>query len=925
VEKRLFWPGYFPTLFGLIFLLSFFPFTRASALEPVQTKTLAAIEETRHLQNEFTTNESADAGFIDQPNVENFLDGGLNKLSLTSPTGLWKIRWTHIAITVLLTGLAVIGCRWYYTGKMRLSLRTLEDRYEPIVKLSNQLFYDYNVTTGMINWVGAILNITGWKPEEFVQMDLAKWASLIHPDDIEETLDDLEKARCQVGNYRVKYKFWNKNRGYIHVEDEGLFFSDKSGVAFRMLGTMKDISEGKEAEQLLSEAHESLRHLNINLERRVHRRTSELTIANRKLSKSEERFRNIFEYVTTGMCLASVEGRYLMVNRALCAMLGYSEDELLEKTYLDLTDPQDIPLSDKKLERLLAGEQPSEVYEKRYLHKNGRSVWATVGYYLLHDSKGRPQHFIAHIQDITRRKLNELSLNRLNSAIEQSAEGIVIINTEGIIEYVNSAFKNTFGYPAKEVLGQHSQNLDIVPDNSQLYDEIREALGLGQIWTGQVEGRKKNGTMIMIEGLISPIIGNNGQNIGFAAAIRDITEKRRLENRLKQAQKMEAIGTLAGGIAHDFNNILGGIIGCSEMAMLTIPPDSVARFDLEKVLEAGMRAKSLIKQILTFNRQSESEMLLIDLSVVLKEAVKLLSVSFPPGMEVRFDMPSGIGSVKADPVQMQQVLMNLCTNAMHAMGANGGLLQVMLSETTIDVGETDSQAELTPGHYLRLTVSDTGSGIPENIIESVFDPFFTTKKVGEGTVLGLSVVHGIVERHNGAITVESLVGAGTTFQVFIPQIKDTVIMKTDADSAPLPRGSERILLVDDEKLIFDVLPRMLKELGYDTVATSNGTDAYELFCNRPDDFDLVFTDQTMKDMTGIDLSRRITQKRPHIPIILCTGFRQPLSPEEAESIGIRAVLHKPVLRSTVATTIRRVLDDNGNHQPGKDLKGAFHG
>ncbi len=842
------------------------------------------------------------------------------------PIPQWKqMLFSALFVFWMLMGFVWLLLRFYYLKKMKTSLSSLQNQYEPVVELSNQLFYDYNVESGQIRWTGAISRVTGYHFEEFQSVDISRWSDLIHPDDLQGAMDLLEKARLDISNYRVEYRFRQKSGNYRHVEDEGLFFPGENGMAVRMLGTMKDISERKQSEKLLQQAHAELQRLNAELERRVEKRTQELTLANKNLRKSKERFRAIFEYVSIGMCLTSIDGRYLMVNRSLCTMLGYSEFDLLNKSYADVTHPEDVDISRAKFKSLHDGNADTELYEKRYRHKDGRTVWAMVGIYLLHDSKGRPQHYIAYIQDITRRKQDEVSFQRLHAAMEQTGDAILITNPKGIIEYVNTAFGSVSGYAPEEVIGQTPEFLNSGQHNKGFYQEILSTIESGSMWTGKITNRKKDGSILLLEASISPINSTNGKKHGYVAVIRDVTIKQRMENRLGQAQKMEAIGTLAGGIAHDFNNILGGIIGCSELALSDLPPQSQAHLDLEKILEAGLRAKGLIKQILTFSRQGESEMVPTVLNPILKETIKLLSVSFPPNIEIRLDAPPGMESIMADPVQMQQVLMNLCTNALHAMKGHGGLLKVSLSKAAITQSHPLVQKGIAPDNYLRLIVNDTGRGIPEEIVERIFDPFFTTKKAGEGTGLGLSVVHGIVKNHNGTIIVESELDKGTTFSVFIPFYKNGDVGVQLPDEASLRGGDERILIVDDEALLSEILPRMLGQLGYRTVTRTSGTEAFDVFKAHPEAFDLVLTDQTMADMTGVELAGRINRIRPEIPIILCTGFSEAHQLADGVPAGIRAVLHKPIVRAELDKTIRRVLTYKTNPFKDRAEKGSSNG
>ena len=385
-------------------------------------------------------------------------------------------------------------------------------------------------------------------------------------------------------------------------------------------------------------------------------------------------------------------------------------------------------------------------------------------------------------------------------------------------------------------------------------------------------------------------------------------EKEKMQIQLRQAQKMEAIGTLSGGIAHDFNNILTAILGYTEIVLDDIPEGTETRQRLGQVLKASHRARDLVRQILAFSRQSEQELQPVRISHILKEALKLLRASLPSTIEIQqyIETETGTGTILADPTQIHQVLMNLCANAAHAMRETGGVLKVTLGDVELDAEET-AHHPIDPGSYQRLTVGDTGHGMDPATIERIFDPYFTTKTPGEGTGLGLAVVHGIVRSHGGAITVHSKLGKGSTFQVLLPRIKSESVTQAER-SVRLPGGKERILLVDDEDLLVTVVREMLTRLGYDVVGRTSSVEALELFRRQPDGFDLVITDQTMPHMTGADFAEALLRIRPDLPIILCTGFSEVITEEEAKAIGIREFVMKPMAAGEIAQIIRRVLD-----------------
>ncbi len=385
------------------------------------------------------------------------------------------------------------------------------------------------------------------------------------------------------------------------------------------------------------------------------------------------------------------------------------------------------------------------------------------------------------------------------------------------------------------------------------------------------------------------------------------SERERLELKLQQAQKMEAIGTLAGGIAHDFNNILGAILGYAQLTQMHTADNPRVQGYVVNIFKASERAKGLVEQILTFTRQGKSQKVPCDIAIVLKEVVKLLRASIPSTIEIVQKIPSNLGTVMADQTQIHQVLMNLCTNAAHAMEARGGQLTVTLENCLMDEITSATGEDLAAGRYLQLSVGDTGTGMEKTVVDRIFEPYFSTKAVGEGTGMGLATVHGIVNDHGGRIFVESKVGQGSVFRVLFPVLENPTEVVTIQHVA-YPRGTERILFVDDEDLLVEVGLEMLKDLGYDAVGTTRALQALEMFKARPDGFDLVITDMTMPGMTGDQLAAEILRHRPDIPVIICTGFSKRMSTELASSLGIRALLMKPVAVQELSRTIRDVLD-----------------
>lgn len=386
----------------------------------------------------------------------------------------------------------------------------------------------------------------------------------------------------------------------------------------------------------------------------------------------------------------------------------------------------------------------------------------------------------------------------------------------------------------------------------------------------------------------------------------DITDLKKMEAELRQAHKMEAIGTLAGGIAHDFNNILSSIIGFTELALDDVHKGTLLEDNLQQVYTAGKRAKDLVKQILAFARQSDEQVKPIQVSIIAKEALKLIRSSIPATIQIQQRIQSD-SLIMGTPSQVHQLVMNLCTNAAHAMDKDGGLLSVGLTDVHLSDRDSKAHGYLDPGDYLKLSVSDTGTGIPTEILDSIFEPFFTTKGPGEGTGMGLAVVHGIVVGYGGRIEVESHIDEGTSFFVYLPVSSKRANGEIEL-TEHLPSGNEHILFVDDERPIVGMAGQLLERIGYRVTTRTSSVEALELFRDHPDDFDLVITDMTMPNLTGDEFAAEIRKIREDIPIILCTGYSRRISDDSIRKLGIKALVFKPVVKKDLAETIRKVLD-----------------
>jgi two-component system, cell cycle sensor histidine kinase and response regulator CckA len=505
-------------------------------------------------------------------------------------------------------------------------------------------------------------------------------------------------------------------------------------------------------------------------------------------------------------------------------------------------------------------------------------------------------------------KRSKESEERYRKLFQSASDAVFLVDVESMnVLDVNEAAVELYGYPYDKLVKMKVPELSAEPTESET--------ALKQLRPTVIPiryHRKKDDTVFPVE-ITANYFDLDGRKINISA-IRDVSqrieyekEKELLETQLRQSHKMESIGNLAGGIAHDFNNILSVVIGYTELSLDDVEKGTHMEDQLQKVYMAGKRAKDLVKQILAFARQSGEEIKPMRVDAITKEVLKFLRSSIPVTIEINQKIESE-SLIMGNATQVHQVLMNLCTNAAHAMEDAGGMLQVGLKDVLIDDRFHVTGRELKPGYYLKLTVSDTGTGIAPDVMETIFDPYFTTKGPGEGSGLGLAVVHGIVETYGGTVSVESVLGKGTVFSIYLPVAEKQEIHHEIA-SEPLSSGTERILFVDDELPIADAGGQILERLGYSVTTMTSSVEALELFRSKPDDFDLVITDMTMPTMTGDMLSVELMKIRPGIPVILCTGYSKKITDKAASAMGIKGFAYKPIVKADLARTVRRVLDE----------------
>jgi len=495
---------------------------------------------------------------------------------------------------------------------------------------------------------------------------------------------------------------------------------------------------------------------------------------------------------------------------------------------------------------------------------------------------------------------------RFRTLVDQAADAFFLHDMEGRILDVNQQACDSLGYSKEELLSMTVADIDAVSVDKDYIANLWKKLSPKIPVTVEGVHLRKDGTTFPVEVSIGTLITEKNNYI--LALARDISSRVNVEQELRQAQKMEGIGTLAGGIAHDFNNILTAIFGNIGLAKLKVGKSDPLNEHLESINTSAIRAKDLVQQILTFSRKTEHDKQPIRVDIVLKEAMKLLRSSIPTTIEIKEDIISK-GIVLADQTQLHQIIMNLCTNAYHAMSEKGGTLSVALKNVDITPDDISMGIELNPGRYLQLNVSDTGCGMNQKTIEKIFEPYFTTKESGGGTGLGLAVVHGIVKEHGGHITVYSKPNQGTTFHVYLPAIKAEAKTEKITSSADfLVGGTEHIMFIDDEESNSALAKEILTKYGYQVDIFTNGVQAWQEFQKQPDKYDLVITDMTMPSMTGTELAQKIIGIRPRLPIILCTGYSEITNREKSLAMGISEYMQKPMTMSTLLKSVRQTLD-----------------
>ncbi|HVO66677.1 MAG TPA: PAS domain S-box protein [Syntrophales bacterium] len=799
------------------------------------------------------------------------------------------------------------------------SLRESEERYRRMTQCIPDAVWTADLS-GRFTYVNsALASMHGWTAAAALERN---FRDLITPQQVakdEAMIEDaLAKMALQQYDRNTVYSFESeelrKDGSTFWADVSASFLWSEDGRPIGIIGITRDITERKRAEDSIRE--------------------------------SEAKFRALA--VSSPSAIFLVQGtRFIYVNPAFSMVTGYTIDDLVKINFWDVVHPDSKETVAKRGLGRLRGENLPPRYEIKLLTKDGRTRWVDYSASVI-EVDNKPT-IMGSAFDITERKSAEQELRakheelsaayqqlaaydkelaknykelsesqhalrkseeRYRNIFENAVMGIFHTTREGRYLRANPAGAKMYGYESAEDMIQSvtdmAAKIYVDPEDRARFREIMGSEG--RVENFESEHYRKDGSKIWTVLNSRAVHDNSGRTLYYETTIEDISKRKLLETQLRQTQKMEAIGTLAGGIAHDFNNILSAIIGYTDMALTDHKMDARLRHYFEQVLKAGERARELVKQILTFSRRSEEKLYPLRISPIVKEVLKLLRAILPATTEIRQEIQCDPDVVRADPTHIHQIMMNLCTNATHAIGARKGKLTVRLMPVEIKAEDTLIHHGLIPGAHIRLTVSDTGHGISAGIMDMIFDPFFTTKKPGEGTGMGLSVVHGIVKSYGGAITVRSEVGKGTEFDVYLP-----LLMETDEwqkkTAVDIEGGDECILFVDDEEALVSLGKDMLSSLGYKVTIRTSSVEALELFRNNPNSFDIVITDMTMPNMTGIELAQELLRIRPDTPVILCTGFSEAITPDRAKGLGIKDFVMKPVVKNQIASAVRKVLHE----------------
>jgi len=761
--------------------------------------------------------------------------------------------------------------------------RELEMWQQEIVHGANIGLWEWNLLNDDVKFSKEWKLMIGYEEHEIVDR-LDEWQKRVHPDDLENTLVKINSTIQGIDSkYSIEFRFQHKDGHYIWIFAQASIIKDKEGKPIKLYGTHIDVSDFKQIEQ--------------------------------KLIDSEKRYYSLFDNMNN--CVAvydAVDNGNDFVFKAFNRS-AEKKDKLKRENLIG-----------KKVTDIFPG-----IYEMGMLDvfkrvwKTGKSEFHPMLHYKGNRIQGWRENFVykldsgelvAVYDDLTEQKQNEERLKQLSTAVEQSPSIIMITDLEGNIEYVNRKFCEVSGYKNEDVVGKNPRIMKSGEMSNQDYHDLWEKITNNQIWSGELHNKKKTGDLFWESSTISSIFNSKGVKTHYLKVAENITklkqlesEKGMIEKQRLASQKLETVGTLAGGIAHDFNNILTPILGYSGLMKKMISEDDKLFDEVDEIYKAGLRAKDLISQILSFSSKTETQKSPFNLHLILNEVIKMMRSVLSAFIDIKMDINKNCGKVLIDSTKIHQVIVNIVTNASHAIGNNKGTIKIKMNEIDTRNEKLLDSIKGVSGNYCKLSISDTGCGIEKEIVNKIFDPFFTTKEQGEGTGLGLSVAHGIIREHNGFIFVDSEINEGSTFTIFLPIVEESEIETGIAEERNIIGGHERIMLIDDRIDVTKMAKNMLSDLGYTVFDFNDPKVACEYFAENYDQIDLVLTDFAMPEMSGIQLAEEVRKLKTDIPIIIATGNSSVINKEQVENFKINKVIGKPILLFEISKTIRELLNE----------------
>lgn len=772
---------------------------------------------------------------------------------------VWVRRASHLAAIAVMR------------DRAEQALRTSEARYRQIIDTAYEGVWllDSDARTSFVNARAA--ELLGYSIEEMLGKSLFDFVA---PED-RASAEDQMLRRFQKISEQHDFKFRRKDGTPMWALVAGSPLLDERGVAVGALGMLTDITRLKYAEATLSE--------------------------------SELELRTIFESSAIGIALVDQEGRPRRSNPALQKMLGYSGSELAKMRFAEFTHPEDAGSDLEAYQRMLRGEISSYQMEKRFLHRSGNIVWGRLTASVVR-IEGRELLGIGLVEDITAHKLAQARISAQAALLDQATDAILVRSMEGVVEYWNRGAQRLYGWSSEEVVGRNV--IDFLHRDTAAFASAQMRLLAEGSWSGELVHQTQSGQPVTVECRWTLARDDDGGAGKVLAINADVTEKKRLEAQIISAQRMESLGTLAGGIAHDFNNILAAIVANVSLARDDVGPDHPAQMALSEINDASLRAAALVRQILTFSRRRPPERRAMRLDAVVAEALKLLRATLPASVRIETALDSGAPAVFADPTQVHQIVMNLATNASHAMRERGGVLSIRCEEVSVERARALSLGELEPGIYTRLVVEDTGVGMSEETLKRIFEPFFTTKGPGEGTGLGLSVVHGVMRAHEGGVDVVSTEGSGSRFELYFPAARFAHEQTAPRGESSVRGHGQRILCVDDEASILRATTLILERLGYEVVPHSEPARALQDLAEASR-FDAIVTDCSMPLIWGLDFVREVFARRPNMPIVMMSGLLEPALERALRDLGVREFVSKPATVEELGAALARSFNGRG--------------